>query len=216
MPPCPQIPQGEEETTPISPTPTHEGLQHLFNTPPNPSNTINRFLLRCKKKDSSGGTTNKKKISTNTNLNWRPLWASKILYRKNCREVPHSLSSKQHHITSFCESWPTSIAFTFFSYSAGLMHKEAMSEKYHFFVFSGDFWCTEYSLEGKYFPNISRGSRQGKLRNAFMGPWARTVSLDKQSDTVLNLMHQSGRTSVKACQGIQKYCHCNDYVLIRS
>lgn len=42
------------------PLTTHKGLHHLFNTPPNPSNTINRFLLRCKEKDSSGGTTKSK------------------------------------------------------------------------------------------------------------------------------------------------------------
>lgn len=45
------------------PLTTHKGLHHLFNTPPNPSNTINRFLLRCKEKDCSGGTTKSKKNS---------------------------------------------------------------------------------------------------------------------------------------------------------
>lgn len=77
IPPCPQIPKGQGETTPIYPTLTHKGLHHLLNTPPNPSNTINRFPLRCKEKDSLGGTTESKKFLTNTNLNWRPLWASK-------------------------------------------------------------------------------------------------------------------------------------------
>lgn len=60
-----------------------------------------------------------------------------------------------------------------------------MSEKYHFIVFSGDFWCTEYSLEGKYFSNITKGSSQGERRNTFIGPRARTESSDKQGETTV-------------------------------
>lgn len=57
-----------------------------------------------------------------------------------------------------------------------------MSGKYHFFVFSRDFRYTEYSLEGKYFSNIIRGSSQGERRNTFKGPSMRTDSLGKQGD----------------------------------
>lgn len=46
-----------EKPLQYNPTPAHKGLHHLFNTPPNTSNTINRFLLKCTEKDSLGGTT---------------------------------------------------------------------------------------------------------------------------------------------------------------
>lgn len=40
-------------------------------------------------------------------------------------EVPHSLFTKQHHITIFCESWVMAYfhCFYFFSYIAGLIHR---------------------------------------------------------------------------------------------
>lgn len=40
-------------------------------------------------------------------------------------EVPHSLFTKQHHITIFCESWVMAYfhCFYFFSYTAGLIHR---------------------------------------------------------------------------------------------
>lgn len=54
------LPTGAGETTSIFPIPTHKGMHHLLDTPPNPSNTINRFPLRCKERDSSNGTTKRK------------------------------------------------------------------------------------------------------------------------------------------------------------
>lgn len=83
MPPCPQIPNREGEATPVSsPSPPLQLTKHcttcsiLLRTRQIP---LTVSLLRCKEKDSSGGTTasqkKEKTIPNNTNLNWRPLWA---------------------------------------------------------------------------------------------------------------------------------------------
>lgn len=118
----------------------------------------------------------KKKFSTNTNLNWRPLWASKKSFTGRTGEVPHSLFSKQHHITSFCESWVMAYFHCFYLFFfppplspliLPVWCTATVSEKYHLLVFSEDFCCTEYSLEGKYYPNVIKGVVCRENRNAF-------------------------------------------------
>lgn len=117
MPPSPQTPKGEQKPLQYSPTPTHKGLHHSFNTPPNMSNTINRFLLGRREKDSSGGTTKSRKFPTNPDLKWRPLWAGRNPLQEELERslTPSPPNNTTQPVSVIHESWPTSTAFTCFS-----------------------------------------------------------------------------------------------------
>lgn len=91
LPACPQIVRQKPlQYSPLQLTEDCTASSILLRTS---SDIINTFTLRRKIQGllGVGQQPNAKKFPTSSNLNWHPLWAS------YCTEVPHSLSSKQHH-----------------------------------------------------------------------------------------------------------------------
>lgn len=139
MPRCPQIPNGEGKTTPTSPTQltkdctTCSILLLTRQMPLTDSHSgAKKRILRV-----GQARAKKKKIPTNTNLHWRPLWASKNPLRKSCRgpSMPLLKTTPHNQFLWVMSHGLLPLLLPCFFLILVVWYTEAMSEKkYHFIV----------------------------------------------------------------------------------
>lgn len=146
----------------------------------------------------AGRATAQKRIPAGPNLHRRPPWAGEETKNNSTGrdvEVPQCRSSKQHHITSFCESWVMAYFHCF--YLVFLLVLLVLIRRGD--VRKSSLHCSSLGMcgvlnivyKGKYFSNISIGIRSRRRDECFHGgPWAGTACWSKNM-ILLNLAYRS-------------------------
>lgn len=153
MPPCPQIPNGEGKTTPTSPTQLTKDCTTCSILLLTRQIPLTDSHSGAKKRILQGGTNKSKKKKYPHQ--YKSTLTSSVGQQKSFTgravEVPQCLSSKQHHITSFCESWVMAYFHCFYlvfsSYCWFDTQRLCQKKNITSLFISRDFWCTEYSLK---------------------------------------------------------------------